>query len=69
LTDYNKAIELNPKYATAYYDLGRLKRDQLKDNQGAIADFRQAAKLYRQQGKTSGLQDAIDRLKELGVGE
>jgi tetratricopeptide (TPR) repeat protein len=69
LTDYNKAIELNPKYATAYYDLGRLKRDQLKDNQGAIADFRQAAKLYRQQGETSDLQDAIDRLKELGVGE
>jgi tetratricopeptide (TPR) repeat protein len=62
-------IELYPKSANAHYNRGNLKQYHLEDTQGAIDDFRQAAQLYRQQGKTSDLKDAINRLKELGVGE
>jgi tetratricopeptide (TPR) repeat protein len=72
LTDYNKAIEINPESADAYDRRGDLKKNELNDLQGAIADFRQDAKFYRQQGKTwktSYLQYKIDRLKELSIGE
>jgi tetratricopeptide (TPR) repeat protein len=69
LADYNQAISLNPKFAEAYYNRGLLKKIKLNDRTGAVADFRTAAQLYRQQGKTSYLQDAIDRLRELGASE
>ena len=38
LADFNKAIELNPNYADAYYNRGNAKGN-LKDYKGAIADF------------------------------
>jgi tetratricopeptide (TPR) repeat protein len=66
LSDYNQAISLNPKNSNAYYNRGDLKKD---DIQGAIQDFRQAARLYREQGQTQDLQDAIDRLRQLGAVE
>jgi tetratricopeptide (TPR) repeat protein/V8-like Glu-specific endopeptidase len=69
LADYDRAISLNPKIANAYYNRGILKKNKLNDRTGAVADFRTAAKLYRQQGQTSDLQDAIDRLRELGASE
>jgi tetratricopeptide (TPR) repeat protein len=43
---YNKAISLNPKYAVAYYNRGLLKKDQLKDRQGAIGDLCTAARIF-----------------------
>ena len=39
----------------------------LGDNQGAINDFRQAAKLYQQQNNQEWYQSSLDRLKESGV--
>ena len=42
---------------------------KLNDVQGAIQDFRQAARLYREQGQTQDLQDAIDQLRRLGAVE
>jgi len=38
----------------------------LNDNQNAINDFRQAAKLYQQQNNQTWYQKSLDRLKELG---
>jgi tetratricopeptide (TPR) repeat protein/S1-C subfamily serine protease len=68
LADYNKAISLNPKYAAAYYNRGNLK-GELKDRQGAIGDFRTAARIFREQGQTQRLQIVIAALRELGTTE
>ncbi len=44
IDDYNKAIELNPNYAIAYYNRGGAKYD-LKDYAGAIEDYNKAIEL------------------------
>ena len=44
IADFDKAIELNPKYADAYYNRGIAKR-QLKQYKEAIADYDKAIKL------------------------
>jgi tetratricopeptide (TPR) repeat protein len=61
-----QAIQIKPDLADAYYNRGNYKK-KLGDNQGAINDFRQAAKLYQQQNKMQDYQDAINRLKKLGI--
>ena len=65
IVDYNQAIQLNPNYANAYYNRG-LAYQQLGENQRALADFREAARLYQQQGNTTGYQKANDRIRQLG---
>ncbi|WP_413440601.1 tetratricopeptide repeat protein [Synechococcus sp. MIT S1220] len=45
ITDWTKAIEIDPKYADAYYNRGVVKHD-LKDYRGAIADYTKAIKYY-----------------------
>jgi serine/threonine protein kinase/Tfp pilus assembly protein PilF len=45
LADYNKAIELDPKYVDAYDSRGSLKLDKLNDTQGALADYNKAIEL------------------------
>jgi tetratricopeptide (TPR) repeat protein len=67
LADYNQAIEINPQYANTYYNRGLLKKDNLNDKTGAIEDFQKAANLYHEQDDMPSYQNAIDRLKELGV--
>jgi tetratricopeptide (TPR) repeat protein len=66
IADYNQAIKLNPDDANAYYGRGSSYK-KLNDNQNAINDFRQAAKLYQKQNKMQDYQDAINKLKELGI--
>jgi hypothetical protein len=46
-----------------------LKNNKLKDQSGAIQDFRQAAKIARQQGKAGYIKYALNRLQELGATE
>jgi len=45
--DYNKAIEINPKYANAYNNRGNIKAEQA-DHQGAIQDYNRAIELNSQ---------------------
>jgi tetratricopeptide (TPR) repeat protein len=69
LSDFNQAILLNPRYSKAYYNRAILKKNNLNDIPGAIQDFRRAARLFREQGSTQGLQMAVEALQQLGVSE
>jgi tetratricopeptide (TPR) repeat protein len=42
LADYDKAIELNPKYDAIYISRADLKKKHFKDYQGALADLNKA---------------------------
>ncbi len=64
IEDYNQAITINPNYANAYYNRG-LARSALGDKQAAIEDFRKSVDLYKQQGKESDYQDALNRIKQV----
>lgn len=64
IADYNQAIRLDPNYAPAYYNWGLIYQ-QLGDKTKALEDFRQAATLARQQGRTDVRQDAQNRIREL----
>ena len=44
ISDYNKAIEINPNYANVYYNRG-ISKYNLKDFNGAISDFNKAIEL------------------------
>ena len=44
ISDYTKAIEINPQYESAYYNRGNSKID-LKDYYGAISDYTKAIEI------------------------
>ena len=44
IADFNKAIEIQPDLALAYYRRG-IAKFELKDNQGALSDYNSAIKL------------------------
>jgi tetratricopeptide (TPR) repeat protein len=45
LNDYNRAIQINPRNANAYYNRGLLKATKFQDPQGALADYDRAIKI------------------------
>jgi tetratricopeptide (TPR) repeat protein len=45
LNDYNRAIQINPRNANAYYNRGLLKATKFQDPQGALADYNRAIKI------------------------
>jgi tetratricopeptide (TPR) repeat protein/S1-C subfamily serine protease len=45
ISDYNRAIKLNPNFAGAYYNRGLVK-SELGDKQSAISDYNRAIKLH-----------------------
>ena len=64
IKDYSEAIRINSNDADAYYNRGNAK-SAIDDKQSAIEDYQKAADLYKQQGKTSDEQDAINKIKKL----
>jgi len=45
IENYTNALEINPKFAEAYYWRGSAKRNTFQDNNGAIADFTKAIEI------------------------
>jgi tetratricopeptide (TPR) repeat protein len=45
LSDYDRAIELDPNHALAYSNRGNIKKDHLQDYQGALSDYDRALSL------------------------
>lgn len=64
IEDYNQAIKFNPNDADAYYNRG-IVYASLEDKFQGISDFKQAAKLYQQQGNNEDYQDALNRIRKL----
>jgi tetratricopeptide (TPR) repeat protein len=69
LADYSQVILLNPKDADTFYNRGIVKAYKLNDRAGGIQDFRQAARIYRNQGKAQSSLYAIEQLRKLGATE
>jgi tetratricopeptide (TPR) repeat protein len=45
LSDYDRAIELDPNHSLAYSNRGNIKKDHLQDYQGALSDYNLALSL------------------------
>ena len=45
LSDYDRALELDPNHALAYSNRGNIRKDRLQDYQGALADYDRAIEL------------------------
>jgi tetratricopeptide (TPR) repeat protein len=69
LEKYSEIIALKPDFAAAYYNRGLIKKYRTNNEFGAIQDFRQAAKLYRQKNSDQELQDVIVQLRDSGATE
>jgi Flp pilus assembly protein TadD len=64
MANYTQALTFDPQYANAYYNRGGVRATN-GDKAGAVTDFRKAADLYQQQGKTADYQDTLNHIKEL----
>ncbi len=60
----NLGIQNNPKNST-FYGLRGLLRAENGDKEGAILDYKQAAKLFQQEGNTEQYQLMVEVLKKL----
>jgi tetratricopeptide (TPR) repeat protein len=65
LSDFNKAININPREAQAYANRGVLYYS-LQEREKAIRDLRQAAELFRQQGDAF-YEEIMEVLRQLGA--
>ena len=66
--DYTEAIKINPNLAIVYYRRG-IVHSFLGDNQGAIADFKQAADLFYEQADQKFYKYALNKIRELELQE
>ncbi|MFM8296885.1 MAG: tetratricopeptide repeat protein, partial [Microcystis aeruginosa] len=66
LSDYNQAININPRYAEAYGFRGLLYYSR-QEREKAIRDLRQAAELFRQQGNAAAYEKVMEILRLLGA--
>lgn len=65
IENYNQAIEINPDNPDVHYAQGFTLALEKDKQQEAIEAYRQAAKLYEQQGKKDYAQSALTKIEEL----
>jgi len=64
LSDFNKAISINPNEALAYANRGRMKAES-GDKQGARMDLQKAAEFFKQQGDTKRYNAVTNLIEQL----
>ena len=64
LTDFDRAIQLDPQNADAYVNRGLVRNELLGDRAGGIADMQQAARLHQQQDNTKDYQVIHDLIED-----
>jgi Tetratricopeptide repeat len=64
LADFNRAIQISPNNPYFVADRGHMRLACLKDRAGAIKDWQQAGKLFRQQGNAIGYEMTLNYQKE-----
>jgi tetratricopeptide (TPR) repeat protein len=63
LTDFNRAIQINPNNGEFYHKRAILKLYHLNDHSGGMKDLKQSAKLYRQQGNTTQYESMLKAIR------
>jgi tetratricopeptide (TPR) repeat protein len=63
LSDYNRAIQLNPNYFDAFYYRAELKKSKFRDYEGAIADYSRAIQLSPDNSTTSNIYNSRGLVK------
>jgi tetratricopeptide (TPR) repeat protein len=63
ISDFDRAITLNPNFAKSYDNRG-ITKYKLEDIAGAVTDWYKAAELYRQQGNTNDYQKVMKQVKD-----
>ena len=64
ISDYSEAIRIDPNYTDAYYNRGNT-YELLNENSKAIADFKNAALLYKKNEDTTWFNKASQRIRTL----
>lgn len=63
ISDFKKVMSIDPKYVDAYLNLGIIYGTENK--QEAIASFREAAKLYKQENKIDAYRYVLNQIAQL----
>jgi tetratricopeptide (TPR) repeat protein len=62
---YTKIISLDSREAQAYFNRGSIRQLNLNDRVGAMADFRIAVELFRQQGDNYMTRASMEHIQQL----
>jgi tetratricopeptide (TPR) repeat protein len=69
IEDYQKAIEIKPDDADAYYAIGFTQTLMEGKRQEAIKNYQKAADLYQQQNKPKYAENARNKVEELSTSD
>jgi tetratricopeptide (TPR) repeat protein len=66
ISDYNKAIAIDPAYAPPYAGRAILKYEKMNDKKGGLADLKVAAEIYKKQGNQEKFTELMQLYAKLG---